>query len=124
MFKSLTVLLLSVLMSASFAAKESSGNVDAEYVKKAIKKDNVEIIDLRTSIEIGITGKIPGAKVKNYFMPGFDDYVKSLDPKKEYIVYCKSGGRSAKAAKKMKEAGLKVKNYSGGMDDWQEQKKD
>jgi len=41
-----------------------------------------------------------------------------LDPTKEYVVYCKTGNRSAQAARIMQAAGLKVYNLRGGINAW------
>ena len=65
------------------------------------------------------TGIIPGATVKNFFDSDFDSYVEKLDKSKNYIVYCKSGGRSGKALAKMKKQKLKVRDYQGGIMGWQ-----
>lgn len=106
------------ILTACFPKANPNNLVDAEYVKSNLDKKEVEIIDLRTPVEVELTGTIPNSKVHNYFGGGFDEFTDKLDPNKEYIVYCKSGGRSAKAAQIMEEKGLKVKNYGGGMDDW------
>ncbi len=41
-----------------------------------------------------------------------------LDPTREYVVYCKTGGRSAQAARIMQAAGLRVRNLRGGINAW------
>ncbi len=122
MIKSLSILLLLLLNSCTGRPGESA-IVDATYVAANLNDEKVTIIDLRTPKEIKSTGTIPGAEVKDYLEGDFEDYVEKLDPKKEYIVYCKSGGRSAKAAQVMAKKGLKVKNFSGGMDNWSQREK-
>jgi|GEM_PF-534444 len=81
-------------------------------------KASVHLIDLRTPEELKETGMIPGAMVHNFFSKDFESSVSKLDKEKTYIVYCKSGGRSAKAAKMMDKLGLKVKDYSEGITGW------
>ncbi len=41
-----------------------------------------------------------------------------LDPTREYVVYCKSGARSAQATRIMQAAGLRVRNLRGGINAW------
>lgn len=41
-----------------------------------------------------------------------------LDPTREYVVYCKTGARSAQAARIMQSAGLRVRNLRGGINAW------
>ncbi|MBC75000.1 MAG: hypothetical protein CME64_03215 [Halobacteriovoraceae bacterium] len=98
----------------------SKDNVDKRFVKGILKAGDFEVIDLRTQQEVEDTGVIPGAKVKDYYEGDFKRFVENLDSEKKYVIYCKSGGRSAKAYKVMVESGLHVKNYSGGMDEWLE----
>ncbi len=45
-------------------------------------------------------------------------YLNQLDPTKEYVVYCKTGNRSAQAARIMHAAGLRVYNLRGGINAW------
>lgn len=49
--------------------------------------------------------------------PKFQDFLKKLDPSKEIILYCKSGGRSGKAAELLSEKKFKTTNL-GGFDTW------
>jgi rhodanese-related sulfurtransferase len=45
--------------------------------------------------------------------------VKVVDPKKPVLVYCRSGGRSAKAAKQMKDLGfVEISDLDGGITAW------
>ncbi len=46
------------------------------------------------------------------------DRLHQLDPTREYVVYCKTGGRSAQAARIMQAAGLRVHNLRGGINAW------
>ena len=53
----------------------------------------------------------------------FDEKVKTLDKNKPVYVYCKMGGRSADAAKKLKKMGFtKVYDMKGGILSWEEKK--
>jgi rhodanese-related sulfurtransferase len=47
------------------------------------------------------------------------DEVKDLDKSKEYIMVCRSGGRSSMAAQLLEDHGYKVLNMMGGMNEWE-----
>ncbi|MGB0405531.1 MAG: rhodanese-like domain-containing protein [Fusobacterium sp.] len=95
-------------------------NVDVDMFKSLIAKNNGQIIDVRTPNEWA-TGIIKGAYKFNIFEDTFEKNINMLDKKKPVYVYCKSGGRSAKAAKKMKELGFqKIYNLKGGMNAWKQ----
>jgi len=125
MYYKLAVALGLVLLAVgcSFENKKEDTNlIDAEEFVAIIEQDTkareVTLIDLRTPGEVNDTGVISGAQVIDYINADFDSSMKVLDKSKSYIVYCKAGGRSAKAAKRMKKMGLNVRDYSGGMNDW------
>lgn len=47
--------------------------------------------------------------------------VKELDPGSQIVLHCRSGGRSARAVRKLREAGFaRVHSLSGGIKAWQE----
>ncbi len=79
----------------------------------ANKKDLV-ILDVRTYDERK-NGAIDGNISIDFYSNSFVESLNKLDKKVPYLVYCKSGGRSAKAAKMMKTAGIDyVYNLKGG----------
>ena len=43
---------------------------------------------------------------------------RGLDPKREYIVYCRTGRRSRAAAFLMRQAGLNAVSLKGGIAEW------
>lgn len=63
------------------------------------------IIDVRTPEEF-IAGHVRGALLIDFKDASFDAKIAELDPNAEYIVYCRSGNRSAQAAARMREAGI------------------
>ena len=113
-------------ISCTTQSPQTDDHITADdIIKKKIhlgNEENITLIDLRTPMEIRKTGIIPGAQIKNYFSTGLRHYIKGLPKDKKYIVYCKSGGRSAKMASKMKKQGLDVVNYKEGIDGWLSQK--
>jgi rhodanese-related sulfurtransferase len=50
-----------------------------------------------------------------------EDHLPDFDPTKDYVVYCKLGGRGEKACLMMKEKGFsKVRNLQGGIVTWRD----
>jgi len=93
--------------------------VDVKAFEKAMDKDNVLIVDVRTDGEVA-QGVIPGA-IQIDFMnkDEFQAGVAQLSKEKDVLVYCKVGGRSAKAAEYMESQGFKsVYDLDGGFDAW------
>ncbi len=73
------------------------------------------IIDVRTPAEFA-SGHVEGAQNIDVGGPGFDQAVAELDAAGTYLVYCRSGNRSAQAASRMRDAGLSVQD-GGGLQD-------
>jgi phage shock protein E len=119
-----TLLLVSTITISHASAEEkpTPAPVKTEQATKDIAA-GIQILDARTPDEWN-EGYIKGAKLVTY--P--DDFVakasKSLDPEKPVLVYCRSGARSAKAAKLLREAGFKdVRDLAGGILAWEEEGK-
>lgn len=76
------------------------------------------LIDVRSEAEYS-EGKIEGHKLINVNDPTFYDKVQDLDPELEYLVYCRSGGRSVRACQIMESFGIKSTfNLLGGIGAW------
>lgn len=107
--------LLSPLLIFLLTTCEDPGNLritelDDSRLEKAI------LLDVRTPEEFGF-GHLEGAMNINWYDADFKDKVAALDRLKTVYVYCKAGGRSAKAADVMREMGFKkVVNLEGGYD--------
>lgn len=83
-----------------------------------LKNENIQLIDVRTAEEFS-EGHLPNALNIDYLNASFKDEIKTLDKERPVYVYCKSGGRSAKAAAILKEHGfVKVVNLQGGYSEW------
>lgn len=65
------------------------------------------MIDVRTPEEYEAS-HIDGAERIGLADEDFDTRIGELDPDAAYVVYCRSGNRSAQAATKMRAAGLDV----------------
>jgi len=76
-------------------------------------------MDVRTAGEVA-QGYIQGATVfADINAANFQEELNKLDKSKPYLVYCKSGGRSSRAAQMMVDAGFtNVYNLNGGISNW------
>lgn len=92
--------------------------LSADEFAKKIKTDDVQLVDVRTAGEVA-TGKIAGAINIDYNGVDFKAMAAKLDPSKLVAVYCKVGGRSARAAKVFQELGFReVVELDGGIISW------
>lgn len=92
--------------------------ITQEEMQTFLKLDDVQLIDVRRPEEYK-TGFIANAQNIDYFSDTFDEDINKLDKNKPVILYCKSGGRSAKCAKKLINAGfIKVYDFEGGISKW------
>jgi len=79
-------------------------------------------IDIRTPEEFA-KGHIKGARLINFFGEDFEKELAKLDPKKAYVMHCKSGGRSAKSLPIWNKLGFtKVYHLKSGFDGWKKAK--
>lgn len=85
--------------SAASSESESQDVADAATTLDAI------IIDVRTPEEFA-AGHLDGAVLIDIKDDSFDSKIAALDPNANYIVYCRSGNRSAQAVTRMREAGI------------------
>ncbi|WP_281228194.1 thioredoxin domain-containing protein [Flavobacterium aquiphilum] len=94
--------------------------IDASSYSEKIKATpNAQILDVRTPEEYA-TGHIENSDNVNWLSNSFVLRTDKYDKTKPVFVYCKSGGRSAKAADKLAELGFKtIYNLDGGMLKWE-----
>lgn len=76
----------------------------------------LNIIDVREAGEFA-GGHIPGATL--FPLGQIPGRSQELDKNVEYVVVCRSGGRSGLACEWLSSQGFKVKNMLGGMMSWQ-----
>ena len=87
-----------------------------EVENKLTQGKTVNIIDVRETDEVA-AGKIPGAV--NIPLGLVEFRMNELDKSKEYVMVCRSGGRSGRASQFLESQGYKVINMAGGMLDWE-----
>lgn len=88
---------------------------------KAAMTDGMQLVDVRTPEEFE-AGHIESALNYNVNGPDFTTQLESLDKSKPVLLYCKSGGRSARAAKQLKEMGfMTLYDLEGGYTAWSQE---
>lgn len=86
----------------------------AKFIKKA-RKANAVVLDVRTPREYE-AGHLENAVLIDFNAPGFLNQINTLDKEKTYLLYCRSGNRSGKALKIMKNEGFeRVYHLEGGV---------
>ena len=118
----LAILGTSTLSSAQSPADSAKVVSVEKFQKLSSKKKNI-LIDVRTPEEMQ-EGHLEGALNINFLSEGFENEIKQLDKTKTYLLYCRTGKRTAKAGAAMKAAGFKkVIMLDGGITAWKEQGK-
>lgn len=115
--------LLFLLGSTSFAQTAVKDSIQvlsiAQFEKMATKKKS-QILDVRTPEEVA-EGHLADATTVNFLSPDFASQVAGLNKKGTYLLYCRSGSRTRKAADAMQKMGFKhVYMLEGGITAWKE----
>ncbi|TFB21082.1 rhodanese-like domain-containing protein [Filobacillus milosensis] len=91
--------------------------IDPKTVQQKLAQgENLNLIDVREVDEVE-AGKIPGAV--NIPLGLIEFRENELDKNKEYIMVCRSGGRSGQATLFLESKGYDVTNMDGGMLSWE-----
>ena len=106
-------------------AKREIENRSPEQVKAELEAGTATVVDIRDFREQYLKGKIPGAfhadrgMLEFWIDPASEDYRDTFKPEQRYILYCAGGGRSALAAKTMKDMGYSnVAHLETGFGGW------
>lgn len=105
--------------SSTVANGKHIGKVNqTDFAAKLNATPNAQLIDVRRPDEF-IEGRLERAVNLNYYDKDFSEQIAKLDKDRPVFIYCKSGGRSGKATKKMAKMGFKeVYDLRGGYDGW------
>lgn len=91
--------------------------ITAKEVEALISKGKeLNLVDVREDDEVA-EGKIPG--VIHIPLGSVESRMNELDKSKEYIMVCRSGGRSGRATEFLESQGYDVTNMEGGMLAWE-----
>ncbi len=124
--RSLTTALVAVALAAVLAACSDSGTAttgvrvdDAEAVAALLETEpDRVVIDVRTPEEFA-AGHLEGAVLVDFNAPDFAARIAEFDPEGDYVIYCRSGNRSAGARDVMTEQGFTdVVDVEGGILAW------
>jgi rhodanese-related sulfurtransferase len=108
------------------AANAAVSRITPEQARELIGKGNTLVVDVRDAPEIEKSGKIAGAVHVSRGMlefradPESPYHDKNFSKDKNVILYCASGGRSALAAKVLKDMGYEHVYNVGAFKDWAE----
>jgi rhodanese-related sulfurtransferase len=93
--------------------------LNAEDFRNAISNKKVQLVDVRTSREL-TSGHIKGAQNIDFFkQPEFKATFSKMNKDEPVYLYCQSGNRSQKAAKKLVAMGFStVYDLRGGYSMW------
>ncbi|OCB70674.1 thioredoxin [Flavobacterium piscis] len=122
-FPKILLLIVSVVFISCNDKKSSSFESlhPKEFAEKIKTTDHPQILDVRTPDEFE-SEHIDKAKNVNWNSDDFEAKAASYDKSKPVFVYCLSGGRSKKAAAKLKELGFNtVYELDGGFLNWNEE---
>ncbi len=120
--KRLSIIVLAILTFSSFGCKEKDTSnitvVSTQEMQSLLKMGQVQLVDVRTPKEFK-SGYIDNAQNIDYKSPTFAQDILKLDKEKPVLLYCHSGGRSAKCAEKLEQAGFtKIYDLEGGISRW------
>lgn len=96
--------------------------ISPEEFQQAIQRNRqLQLVDVRTSEEFK-TSHLQDAQNICVTDSDFEERVKTLDKSKPVYVYCRKGGRSARAAEILAEMGFtEVYDLQGGLTNWEAQ---
>ncbi|MEZ5921972.1 MAG: rhodanese-like domain-containing protein [Parvularculaceae bacterium] len=110
---------------AAFAARPAHAeevavaHMNVQQAKQLIAAlPDLQIIDVRTGGEFR-EGHLNGAVNINYYSPLFRRDIGKFDRDRPYLVHCKTGARSSRAVRIMRELGFTmIYHMDGGTDAW------
>jgi phage shock protein E len=91
-----------------------SNRVDGATARQLVQ-DGAQLVDVRTPAEFR-AGHIDGAA--NHPVDGLAATMSALDPHQPVVVYCRSGGRSARAAQLLQRGGFETVKDLGPISAW------
>ncbi|MDK2770621.1 rhodanese-like domain-containing protein [Flavobacterium haoranii] len=112
--------LLTSVLAISCVNQKQEGVLVAnpDTFEQKMTEPEVQILDVRTEGEFA-EGHIQDAQNIDVLQDDFKEKVATLDKNKPVMVYCKMGGRSAKAAGILKEMGFTtIVDLEGGYTAW------
>ena len=117
MKKEFLFFLLMILVQVAYGQVKNKSIIEF----KEVASEGFVLIDVRTPEEYA-QGFIGGAINMDMKNESFVSNIQQIDKNKKVYLYCKAGGRSAKASKVLDSLGYKnIINLEGGFDAWKEE---
>ncbi len=92
--------------------------ISVQEMEEVLRTESVQLIDVRTRNEFA-SNHIENARNIVYQGDDWEAQIAELDKDKPVYVYCQKGGRSAKCAALLEEAGFeKIYDLEGGISQW------
>ncbi|MBO4434008.1 MAG: MBL fold metallo-hydrolase [Bacteroidales bacterium] len=114
------LLILMALCFLSLFSCKGYRDLSVDEFNSMLSQDRtVQLLDVRTPEEFA-ENHLPGAINIDWRGEAFSEKVQVLDKARPVLVYCRSGRRSAEAAKTMDGIGFKTYNMKGGILAWTE----
>ncbi len=122
-FLGVTLVALSLVAAPPLLAGTRVVDVTADQARTLVQQragqKDFAILDVRTPEEFA-EGHLSGALNVNFLAPDFAARLSALDRGKTYLVYCRTGHRSAGAAQVMQRSGFRsVYQMLGGILGWE-----
>lgn len=117
--KQLFILIL-MMVFAGQALQAQIKNISAQEAAALLKqKKEIVVLDVRTQGEYA-EGHLPNSKNMDVLQEAqFMEKIRQLDPKKTYLIYCRTGRRSLTAAEILAKNGFThLLNMEGGIVAW------
>lgn len=103
-----------------FACAKNYTDLSIDEFADSMAAEKLAVLDIRTPQEYA-AGHLRGAANCDWYAPDFMTLMEETYPKDTPLaIYCRSGKRSAAAAKKLAKAGYTVSNMLGGYLAWRE----
>lgn len=101
----------------NYEKDDSTWNIEPRDLAERIKNgEKVHLIDVRDPVELQVSC-LPGAEVVSFW--GLQTWMTGQDPSEKYVVFCRTGRRSQRAAAILQKAGFtRVWSLRGGINAW------
>lgn len=124
MKKLISIVVIAVTLVAVNACNQTKASgieqITVDQMSDALKNDSIQLLDVRTTDEY-IESHLENAHNICVTDDDFKEKAANLNRDEPVYVYCKKGGRSAKAAKILQEMGFtKIYDMTGGILLWEE----
>lgn len=114
-----SLLLIALALTGCSSTIGSVTLVDADRAENLMQSQtDLVVLDIRTPEEVA-GGALPGAMAIDFYSDSFRDQLAELDRDVPYLVYCRSGNRSADAVTLMTDLGFgEIYELDGGVVSW------